>query len=229
MTNATILIVEDEKRIAQWIQRYFENAGFQTIIAHDGTTGLALARQESPNLVVLDLMLPGLNGLEVCQRLRAESEVPIIMLTARDTQRDRVHGLDIGADDYIVKPFDPEELVARVKAVLRRVPGQRRPVQRVGVFELHAEEQQIYLEGNQLPLTAQQFALLATFMRNPNRVMTRERLITEAFEDFDGFDRAIDTHIRRLRRLIEHDTRHPQYIQTVYGAGYRFVPEQPRL
>ena len=135
--GTTILLIEDEKRIAEWTQRYFERAGFRTIVAYDGTTGLERARQDAPDLIVLDLMLPGIDGVEICRRLRAESDVPIIMLTARDTQRDRVNGLEIGADDYIVKPFDPEEVVARAKAVLRRVQGNVQPVQHIGVFELH--------------------------------------------------------------------------------------------
>ena len=223
--SATILIVEDEKRIAEWVQRYLENDGFKTIMAHDGATGLELAHEKSPDLVVLDLMLPGIDGIEVAKRLRTDSNVPIIMLTARDTQQDRVKGLELGADDYIVKPFDPEELVARVKAVLRRSQTSSESKLIVGDFELRVDEQRVFFRGELIELTAQQFAILSVFIKNPSRLVTRDQLIQGAFSDFEGFDRAIDAHIRRLRIQIEPDASNPQYLKTVYGAGYRFVPE----
>lgn len=223
--KTTILVVEDEKRIADWLQRYLVSAGFQTMVANDGLTGLEMARYDNPDLIILDLKLPDIDGTEICKRLRKESDVPIIMLTARDSQRDRIEGLEIGADDYIVKPFDPEEVVARANAVLRRAQGETQSIVQVGVFELNTLEHCIYLHGKQINLSAQQYAILATFIRNPNRLMTRDQIIDAALKDFEGFDRAIDTHIRRIRRLIEKDTRHPRYIRTVYGAGYRFVPE----
>ena len=221
--NTTILIVEDEKRIATWLQRYFERDGFQTLVANDGHTGLQMAQEETPDLIVLDLMLPGIDGVEICRRLRTESDVPIIMLTARGAQQDRINGLDIGADDYIVKPFDPKEVIARAKAVLRRVKGTVKPTLRVGDFELKTQAHQILLNGRPLNLSQQQFAILATFIRHPNQVMTREQIIEKAMGDFDGFDRAIDTHIRRIRKQVEPDPRQPRYIHTVYGAGYRFT------
>jgi len=223
--NSKILVIEDEKRIADWIQRYLENAGYQIHVSYNGTKGLKYALHERVDLIVLDIELPGIDGIEICKRVRTESDVPIIMLTARDTYSDRIIGLETGADDYIVKPFDPEEMVARVKAVLRRVQGKTTVTQQVGAFELNTDEQNIYLKGKQLNLTVQQFEILVVFMRNPGRVMTREQIIDEAFDDFDGFDRAVDTHIRRLRKLIETDINQPGFIQTVYGAGYRFVPE----
>ena len=221
--SATILIVEDEKRIAEWTKRYFEREGFQTLVAHDGITGLEMAQTEAPDLLLLDLMLPGIDGIEICRRVRAESDVPIIMLTARGAQQDRIKGLDIGADDYVVKPFDPAEVVARAKAVLRRVQGNAQPIQKVGAFELNTKAHRILLNGEALNLSSQQYAILATFIKHPNQAMTREQIIDAAMGDFDGFDRAIDTHIRRIRREIEPDPRQPRYIQTVYGVGYRFV------
>ncbi|MGB1252382.1 MAG: response regulator transcription factor [Candidatus Promineifilaceae bacterium] len=219
----TILIIEDEKRIAEWTQRYFERAGFQTLVAHDGITGLTLAQQQAPDLIILDLMLPGIDGVEICRRLRTESDVPIIMLTARGAQQDRINGLDIGADDYIVKPFDPKEVVARAKAVLRRVQGTIKPTMRVGDFELLTQQHRILLNGQPLSLSQQQYEILAIFIRHPNQVMTREQIIQAAMADFDGFDRAIDTHIRRIRRQVEPNPRQPRYIHTVYGVGYRFT------
>ena len=220
-----ILIVEDEERIAHWTQRYFEKAGFTVSVAPDGKQGLQKARDESPDLILLDLMLPEIDGMSICRTLRAESDVPIIMLTARGTQRDRIEGLELGADDYIVKPFDPEEAVARAKAVLRRVNGTAQQRLQAGEITLDLNSHSVTVAGEARALSHNQFALLATMMRHPNQVLTREQLIEAALADFDGFDRAIDTHIRRLRRQIEADSRNPRYIHTVYGVGYKFVVE----
>jgi len=202
--------------------KYLEKAGFRTLIASDGVHGLELAQKESPSLVVLDIMLPEMDGFEVARKIRIDSDVPIIMLTARDAHKDRVAGLELGADDYMVKPFEPEELVARVKAVLRRTQVGNSTHVRVGDFEIDSDQQRIYHSGTALDLTAQQYAILAAFIRNPNRLLSREQLIQIAFDEFEGFDRAIDSHVRRIRRLIETDTSRPKYLTTVYGAGYRF-------
>ena len=220
-----ILIVEDEERIAHWTQRYFEKAGFTVSVAPDGKQGLQKARDEAPDLILLDLMLPEIDGMTICRTLRAESDVPIIMLTARGTQRDRIEGLELGADDYIVKPFDPEEAVARAKAVLRRAGGTTQSRLQAGEIALDLNSHSVTVAGEARALSHNQFALLATMMRHPNQVLTREQLIEAALADFDGFDRAIDTHIRRLRRQIETDSRNPRYIHTVYGVGYKFVVE----
>lgn len=220
----TLLIIEDEERIAHWLQRYFQRAGFEAQVAGDGRTGLEQARTLLPDLIVLDLNLPGLDGVEICRRLRRESDVPIIMLTARGTQPDRINGLEIGADDYIVKPFDPAEVVARARAVLRRVQGKAQQSITLGRISLNQATQAVAVDGQTTQLSAAQFALLWAFMRHPNQVLSREQLIDLAFGgDFDGFDRAIDAHIRRLRKLIHVDDVEP--IQTVYGAGYQFVTE----
>lgn len=220
-----ILIIEDDIRIANWVKIYFERVGFSAEIAHDGEAGLQLACSLTPTLIVLDLMLPRLDGMEVCHILRRESDVPIIMLTAKGRQPDRINGLESGADDYIVKPFDPDELVARAKAVLRRYRGRVQQILTCGKITLDETTQQTTLDDQSLKLSQAQFALLAAFMRHPNQVLTREQLIEQAFgNNFNSFDRAIDTHIRRLRKLIHREDYQP--LETVYGAGYKLVCEE---
>jgi len=219
-----VLIIEDNERIADWVRVYFERAGFSADVAHDGESGLALARRLFPDLVILDLMLPRLDGVELCRILRGESDVPIIMLTARETPAERILGLDSGADDYIVKPFDPEEVVARARAVLRRVRDRVQQVLTRGRITLNETTRSVTVDGEPVALTQGQIALLSTFMRHPNQVLTRYQLICQAFGyDFDGYDRAIDSQVARLRKQIGQDGSGP--IKTVYGAGYRFVPE----
>ena len=223
--SGTVLIIEDDKRIANWVKVYFERAGFSAEVAHDGESGLDMARDLFPDLVVLDLMLPRLDGVELCRILRRESDVPVIMLTAREAPADRIKGLDIGADDYIVKPFDPDEVIARAEAVLRRVKGKVQQVLTSGNITLNETAGSVTVNEEQVSLSRAQIALLATFMRHPNQVLTRDQLISLAFDDeFDGFDRAIDNQVARLRKQISRDSSQP--IQTVYGAGYRFVSEE---
>ena len=219
-----VLIVEDDTRIANWVKVYFERAGYLAEVAHDGESGLALARDLTPDLIVLDLMLPRLDGVELCRILRRESDVPIIMLTAREAPAQRVVGLDSGADDYIVKPFDPEEVMARAEAVLRRVKGKVQQVLTRGGITLDETRGIVTVDEEPVTLSWGQIALLAAFMRNPNQLLTRDQLISLAFNDeFDGFDRAIDSQVARLRKRINRAGHQP--IQTVYGAGYRFVVE----
>ena len=223
--SGTVLIIEDDKRIANWVKVYFERAGFFAEVAHDGESGLDMARDLVPDLVVLDLMLPRLDGVELCRILRRESDVPVIMLTAREAPADRIKGLDIGADDYIVKPFDPDEVIARAEAVLRRVKGKVQQVLTSGNIILNETAGSVTVNEEPVSLSRGQIALLATFMRHPNQVLTRDQLISLAFDDeFDGFDRAIDNQVARLRKQISRDGNQP--IQTVYGAGYRFVAEE---
>ena len=222
--SGTVLIVEDDTRIANWVKVYFERAGFSAEVTHDGESGLELARDLTPDLIILDLMLPRLDGVELCRILRQESDVPIIMLTAREAHAERIMGLDSGADDYIVKPFDPDEVIARAGAVLRRVKGRVQQVLTHGGITLNEITRSVTVNGAPVPLSQAQTALLATFMRHPNQVLTRDQLISLTFEDeFLGFDRAIDNQIARLRKQINRDGRQP--IQTVYGAGYRFMAE----
>ncbi len=222
--SGTVLIVEDDTRIANWVKLYFERAGFSAEVTHDGQSGLMMARNLAPDLIILDLMLPRLDGVELCRILRRESDVPIIMLTAREAHAERIVGLDSGADDYIVKPFDPDEVVARAHAVLRRVKDRVQQVLTRGNITLNETTGVVTVDEDPVTLSQAQIALLSTFMRHPNQLLTRDQLISLAFnDDFDGFDRAIDSQVARLRRQITQDGRQP--IQTVYGAGYRFVVE----
>ncbi len=223
--SGTVLIIEDDVKIANWVKVYFERAGFSAEVAHDGEIGLELARDLAPDLVILDLTLPRLDGVELCRILRQESEVPIIMLTAREAHADRIMGLDSGADDYIVKPFDPGEVISRAGAVLRRVRGKVQQVMTRGNITLNETTQSVTVAGEPVVLSQSQTALLSTLMRHPNQVLSRDQLISLTFNDeFDGLDRAIDSQIARLRRQLNRDGRQP--IQTVYGAGYRFVAEE---
>ena len=219
--SGCVLIVEDDRRIAEWVQTYLERAGFTAEIARDGRAGLDRARKMKPDLVILDLTLPYLDGVSLCETLRRESDVPIIMLTAREAPSDRIRGLESGADDYIVKPFEPDEVVARVEAVLRRVHGTVPEVITAGNISLNPTAGTVTVSGETVTLTQAQFALLATFLHHQGHVLSRDQLIELSFDEFDGFDRAIDTQIARLRKRIERGGSQP--IQTVYGAGYRFV------
>lgn len=218
----TILIVEDDYRTANWISIYLKREGFRTELAGDGPTGLELTRRLKPDLLILDLMLPGLSGTDLCRIIRRESDIPIIMTTARGSREDRIGGFEKGADDYVVKPFDPEELIGRVKAVLRRYKGDPLPIQCCGILELDQTAGRAFVDGEELELSHAQLSLLAAFMNHPDMVLSRGQLIDLAFDnDFNGFDRAIDTHIKRLRKVIHREGFEP--LQTVYGAGYKMV------
>jgi two-component system alkaline phosphatase synthesis response regulator PhoP len=222
----TILVVDDEARILKLVRDYLERAGFTVFTARDGETALTLARIEQPDLIVLDLMLPGVDGLDVCRRLRQESGVPIIMLTARVEEADRIVGLELGADDYVTKPFSPRELVARVRATLRRVDGQMEPpsIIRAGEIELDSDSLEATVAGRPVELTGTEFQFLAALARQPGRIFSREQLLEAVHGvSFDGYDRSVDSHIKNIRRKIEPDPRHPRYIQTVYGIGYRLA------
>ena len=224
--RGTVLIVEDDTRIANWVKVYFERAGFSAEVTHDGESGLELARSLLPDLIILDLMLPRLDGVELCRILRQESDVPLIMLTAREAQDDRIIGLESGADDYIVKPFAPEEVIARADAVLRRVKGRVQQILTHNNITLNETTRSVTVDGESVPLSQAQIDLLSAFMRHPNQVLTRDQLIELAFDnDFEGFDRAIDNQIARLRKQISQGRNRP--IETVYRAGYRFVVEEP--
>lgn len=217
-----VLIVEDDLRIANWVKVYFERAGFAAEIANDGKVGLSMARQLTPDLIILDLMLPSLDGVELCRILRRETDVPIIMLTAKEAPVERIVGLDSGADDYIVKPFDPDEVIARAEAVLRRVKGKVQNVLTRGNITLNETTGTVLVNDELVTLSKAQMALLSTFMRHPNQLLTRHQLISLAFnDDFDGYDRAIDNQVARLRKQIHREGSQP--IHTVYGGGYRFV------
>jgi DNA-binding response OmpR family regulator len=226
MMSQTVLIVEDERKIARWVRAYFEEAGFRVLLAADGPTGLHLARAERPDLLILDLMLPGMDGLDVCRALRREADVPIIILTARGTETDRILGLELGADDYVVKPFSPGELVARARAVLRRTQGELRQPEtlRGGEIVLDMAAHSCTARGEPVELSPTQFALLEALMRHSGRALTREQLLAAALDvAYNGYDRAVDVHIRRLRQRVEADPSKPRHIVTVFGVGYKFV------
>jgi len=224
---ATILVVDDEPRIVQLVRDYLEHGGFTVLVASDGPSALRSARTARPDLVVLDLGLPGLDGLDVARALRREGEVPIIMLTARTEESDKLVGLELGADDYLTKPFSPKELMARIRAVLRRAEAVRSPseVVRVGAeVELDAARMEARFGRRRVDLTKTEFQLVATMARQPGRVFTRAQLL-DAVRGvaFESYERAIDAHIKNVRKKIELDPRSPRFVLTVFGVGYRFA------
>jgi DNA-binding response OmpR family regulator len=222
----TILVVDDEKRIAHLVRDYLENAGFRVALAYDGKTAMAQFRHERPDLIVLDLNLPEMDGLDVARAVRKERNTPIIMLTARVEEMDRILGLELGADDYVSKPFSPRELVARVRAVLRRVGEEESaaPLIRVEDLVIDTDKRLLTRNGEAVDLTTTEFSLLVVLASAPGRVFSRMELLDRVQgEAFEGYERTIDVHVKNLRKKIEPDPRHPTYILTVYGAGYRFV------
>ena len=221
-----ILVVDDEQPIRELVRSYLVRDGFEVFAADDGPSALEAMRQLRPDVVVLDLMLPGLDGVEVCRQLRTFSDAYVIMLTARDEEVDRIVGLSIGADDYMVKPFSPKELVARARAVLRRVEGKEAAIEtiRVAGVVIDLPRMRVTVEGRPVELTATEFVLLATLAREPGRVFTRAQLLDAAHGvAFEAYERAIDAHVKNIRRKLEPASGPPRYIQTVYGVGYRFA------
>ncbi len=220
--DVKILVVEDEVRSARWLKVYLEKAGYIVELAFDGVSGLEAARKISPNLIILDLMLPKMSGSEVCRILRTESDVPVIMLTARGSREDRIEGFEDGADDYIVKPYDIDEVIARVRAVLRRTSTDMLRALSCGRLSVDIQKELVFVDDAEVKLSHAQFLILCAFMKNQDAVLSRSQLIELAFDqDFDSYERSIDTHIRRLRKLINRDGFEP--IQTVYGGGYRLI------
>ena len=223
-----ILVVDDELKIVRLVRAYLEGAGFLVVVAYDGQEALAVFRHERPDLVILDLMLPGMDGLDVCRAMRRRSDVPIIMLTARIEEADRLIGLELGADDYVVKPFSPREVVARVRAVLRRTEGLLRQPEVIttGDVTLDLPRRQARVGSRLLDLTAMEFDLLAALVRRPGQVFSRVQLLDLVQgEAFEGYERTIDAHVKNLRRKLGDDPRRPRYIETVRGLGYRFLEE----
>jgi DNA-binding response OmpR family regulator len=226
----TVLIVDDEARIAELARDYLEHAGFAVLTAADGPSALMTARTRKPDVIVLDLGLPGMDGLDVARTLRRESSVPIVILTARDDELDRVLGLEIGADDYVVKPFSPRELVARIRAILRRIDRQDEPGDHIeaGGVSIDVARMRVEADGRTVDLTPTEFQLLVTLARQPGRIFTRSQLL-DAIHGlaFESYERAIDAHVKNVRRKLEPDPTRPKYVLTVYGVGYRFSDEQP--
>ena len=231
---STVLILEDDSHTVEVVQLYLRQDGHNVLAAADGITGLSLARGAQPDLIVLDLMLPGMDGLEICRTLRQESDVPIVMLTARADEEDRLAGLDIGADDYVTKPFSPRELAARIRAVLRRTAhdGQETAASSLvyGPISVDTKKRSVHVGETQVHLTPTELRLLVLLMREPGRTFTRDQIIGRVFGyDFEGFDRTVDSHVYSLRRKIEaaagKDGGETKYINTVYGVGYRLGDE----
>ena len=223
--SRTILVVDDDKKIVDIVALYLEKEGFGILTAYDGQQALEVARRRQPDLIVLDLLLPGIDGMHVCQTLRAESQVPIIMLTARSTDEDKLLGLDLGADDYVTKPFNPRELVARVRAVLRRLARDGEPVQDMhfGDLSISFLRHEVLVQGRVINLTPTEFRVLEVLVREPGKAFSRSELLDRAFGfDYEGVDRTVDVHVMNLRRKIEPEPAKPRYIGTVPGVGYRF-------
>jgi len=225
----TVLVVDDAPEIVRIVRDYLEHAGFSVLTAANGPDALRVARTQRPDLIVLDLGLPGRDGLDVTRDLRRESGVPIVMLTARTDETDKLVGLELGADDYVTKPFSARELVARVRAVLRRAQAAAAPADhvRAGPIEIDVPRMSVTVASRPVELTASEFALLLAMARQPGRVFTRAQLLDALHgEAFEAYERAIDAHVKNIRRKIEPDPREPRYILTVFGVGYRLA-EQP--
>lgn len=226
-----ILVVEDEKKLVTILRGYLEQAGFAVLAAYDGQQALTIFRHDKPALVLLDLNLPKIDGLDVCRAIRKESNTPVIMVTARVEEADRLVGLELGADDYIVKPFSPREVVARVRAVLRRTEGETARPETVsagtaGELTIDLTKHTVRIKEHPVELTPTEFDLLAIMMQNPGRVFTRLQLLDQVQgQAFEGYERTIDAHIKNLRQKIEQDPRNPRYILTVFGVGYKFAED----
>jgi len=229
--SQTILVVDDELDIVKVVRAYLEQSGFRVIIASDGQQALAIFRHEQPDLIVLDLNLPKLDGLDVCRAIRRESNVPIIMLTARVEETDRLIGLEIGADDYIVKPFSPREVVARVRTVLRRStpPAEQPSSITVGALTIDPIKHEVQLHNRSIDLTPSEFNILLAMASQPGRAFSRMDLLDAAQgEAYEGYERSIDVHIKNLRQKLGDEPRNPTYVLTVYGVGYKFSDKMIR-
>jgi len=223
-----ILVVDDEQKVLNVIEAYLIKEGFEVLTASDGEEALNIFKNEQIHLIILDLMLPKISGEEVCNKIRATSSVPIIMLTAKTEEDSKIEGLAIGADDYITKPFSNRELVSRVKAIIRRTYRDNNPLAELliinnGDLEINIDKMIIKKQGAPITLTSNEFKILIALLTNPGQIFTREQLVNKAFGiDYDGFDRTIDTHIKNIRQKIEDDHKNPRYILSVYGMGYKF-------
>ena len=225
-----ILMIEDDEDLAAMVAEYLNERGFEVEARHDGTRGLEALRSESFAALILDVMLPDIDGFEVCRRVRAESDLPVLMLTARGDETDRIVGLELGADDYLPKPFNPRELLARLRAILRRrgrTPSGRAAPLRFGRLEIDRDAREVRLDGEERPLTSHQFDVLCALAESPGRVMSRDALMQRVRgHALEAFDRSIDVHVSRIRAAIEDDPRHPRRVITIRGAGYVFAKSQ---
>ena len=223
-----ILVVDDEQKVLNVIEAYLIKEGFEVLTSMDGEDALNIFKNEIIHLIILDLMLPKISGEEVCNKIRATSSVPIIMLTAKTEEDNKIGGLAIGADDYITKPFSNRELVSRVKAIIRRTYRDNNPLAELlvinnGDLEINTEKMLLKKQGNPITLTSNEFKIIITLLSNPGQVFSREQLVNKAFgTDYDGFDRTVDTHIKNIRCKIEDNPKKPRYIISIYGMGYKF-------
>ena len=227
--NKKVVVIDDEPSVQDVVRGYLEKDGYLVYVAGNGREGLALAERMKPGLVVLDLMLPDVAGEEICREIRSRSDVPILMLTAKAAEDDRVGGLALGADDYLTKPFSPRELVARARAILRRTQGIETPLVEMlslgdGALEIDTVQHEVRRDGQVVDLTPNEYKLLVTLARYPGRVYSRFELINHVQGyDYEGYERTIDAHVKNLRKKIEPDPKHPRYIETVFGVGYRLA------
>jgi len=225
-----IMVVDDEPQILKVLRAYLEKSGFQVVSAADGNSALAIFKREKPDFLILDLNLPGMDGLDVCKAIRRESNVPILMLTARVEEADRLIGLELGADDYVVKPFSPREVVARVRTIFRRTNISEAAASehiQIGDLSIDVEKHTVLRGDLTIDLTPTEFDILVTLARQPRRVFTRLQIMEQAQGDaFEGYERTIDAHIKNLRLKLEPNPRKPVYIQTVFGVGYKFEPDE---
>lgn len=234
--NHKILIIEDEKEIRSIVGKYMEQAGYEVELAAEGLEGLSKFNDCKPSLVILDVMMPMIDGFEVLKQIRQTSEVPVILLTAKYEEVDKIKGFDAGVDDYVVKPFSPKELVRRVNAIIKRSynenshlasqgkhNGQERQIITLSPFRLDLGQQKLFRNDVEIEITTKEFTILKVFFTNPNQLLSRDQLIEDAFGfEYEGFERNIDSHIKKIRQKIEFDSRNPQYLKTKYGAGYVF-------
>lgn len=224
----TVLVVDDEKKITEVVKSYLEASGYKVICAYSGEQAINKFNTFSPDLVILDLMLPDITGEEVCNAIRKSSKTPIIMLTAKNQEEDMIKGLDLGADDYIRKPFSPKELMGRVRAIMRRCEEENSLMAEIlkfnnGRLEINDVSHEVKIDGQLISITPNEYKILITLCKNPSKVFSREDLVVKIFGyDYAGNDRAIDTHIKNLRQKIEQDSKNPEYIITIHGVGYRF-------
>jgi two-component system, OmpR family, alkaline phosphatase synthesis response regulator PhoP len=219
-----ILVIDDEEKIVTVLKAYLEQSGYQVVTAADGKAALTAFQREKPDFMILDLTLPGLDGLEVCRAVRRQSNIPILMLTARVEESDKLMGLELGADDYVVKPFSPREVVARVRTIFRRASGEaaQNEIIRVGNLEIDMDQHTVLVEGHQVELTPTEFDILVVLARQPKRVFTRLQIMEQAQGNaFEGYERTIDAHIKNIRLKLEPNSKDPTYIHTVFGVGYK--------
>lgn len=221
-----VLIVDDDEELVDFLEDYLEKDGYEVTGTHDGKSALKIFRKREFGLIVLDLMLPEMDGYNVCKRMRRESDVPIIMLTARTTEEEKIKGLDLGADDYVTKPFSPGELLARIRANLRRVNEEEDKELTFGEVTINFPRKEVLIDNESVELTSTEFDIIATMAKQPNRVFSRTQLIHEAFGyGYESFERTIDVHIKHIRDKIEPDPGSPTYLQTEFGMGYKFTPQ----